>query len=444
MASSKNADLRSYLESVDRSALVDLVLELSADDPALHRRLSLRAATHGKPDVKELRRLVGGLRARGFLPYGRGFEYARKAAEVLDGLDSVVGSHPAEIGPLFLAAIQNITRTTEHADDSSGSIGDVLRRAVSGYAAVCRAAPPDPVRLATWLIDFQVAGPGWPDLPIGAFADALGARGLEAYRDRLAQLTGEDGRTARHLREEYLKEIAKDPDALVALYAEELPLAYRYVQIGATLRAAGRAEEAIVWLRRGLAEADRPDRRIDELLADVLTETAEFGEAADLRWKLFTGWPRPESHRALLDAAERAGTLAETSDRADVFLRERAKAGGHAADPLVEILHAAGDADGAWAAGTGHRCSAGIMWRLAVERAETHPAEAIPVFERQVEAEIDNKTKKGYAAAARLATELKVLHDRAGSAGFPDYLAELRHTHRNKPTLIATLNSANL
>jgi uncharacterized Zn finger protein len=437
-------DLRAHLASVDPAVLVDLVVELAADDPALYRRLSLRAATHGGPDVTELRRLVGGLRVRGHLPYGRSFEYARKAADVLDALDSVVASHPAEVGPLYLTAIQNMTRTTEQADDSSGSIGDALDRAVSGYAAACRAAPPDPVKLATWMIDFQVNGPGWPEIRIADFADALGDRGLKAYRDRLAQTPEDRAGTVRHLREDYLKVIAKDPDALVALYAEDLPLAYRYVQIGGVLRAAGRRQEAITWLRRGLTEADHPDIRIDELLADLLTETEAVAEAAGIRWRLFTRRPGPVSHRALLDAAERAGTLTETAERADAFLHERARAGGYAADALVEILRVSGDTDGAWAVAVEHRCGPGLLWQLAADRAETHPAEAIPVFERQAEAEIDKKTKKGYAEAARLLTELRTLHDRAGSAGFPAYLAGVRHTHRNKPTLIAILTRADL
>ncbi|GIF43001.1 SWIM zinc finger family protein [Actinoplanes xinjiangensis] len=437
-------DLRAYLEAVDRSALVDLVVELAADDPALYRKLSLRAATHGGPDVKELRRLVGGLRARGFLSYGRSFEYARKAADVLDALDSVAAAHPAEIGPLYLTAIQNITRTTEQADDSSGSIGDVLDRAVSGYAATCRAAPPDPVKLATWLVDFQVNGPGWPDIPIADFAEALGPAGLTAYRDRLAQAPADPAGTIRHLREDYLKVIAKDTDALVALYAEDLPQAYRYQQIAGVLRAAGRPAEAIAWLRRGLTEADHPDSRIDEMLADLLTETEEFAEAAGIRWGLFSRRPGTASHRALLDAAERAGTLAGTAERADAFLHDRARAGGYAADPLIEILSASGDDDAAWSAGIEYRCGPGIMWRLAVERARAHPADAIPFFARQAENEIDKKTKKGYAEAARLLTELRTLHERAGSDGFPAYLAELRHTHRNKPTLMATLTGADL
>ncbi|WP_433790663.1 SWIM zinc finger family protein [Actinoplanes sp. CA-252034] len=437
-------DLRAHLESEDGPALVELLLELAADDPALYRRLSLRAATRGRPDVKELRRLVGGLRARGFLPYGRGFAYARKAREVIDALDSVATAHPAQIGPLYLTAIHNIAKTIEQADDSSGSIGDALDQAVAGYAAACRAAPPDPVKLASWMIDVQVNGPGWPELSIADFADALGARGLTAYRDLLATTPDDNGLTIRQLREDYLKVIARDTDALVALYAEDLPQAYRYVQIGAALRAAGRKAEAISWLRRGLTEADHPDVRIDEMLAEVLTETEAFAEAAGVRWSLFVRSPRPQSHRRLLDAAERAGTLTETADRAEVFLHERAAAGGYAADALVEILRASGDADGAWTAAVKHSCGPGLMWQLALDRAETHPGETIPAFRRQVELEIDKRTRQGYVEAARLLTELRALHDRAGSADFTDYLATLRHTHRNKPTLMAVLGSAGL
>jgi len=50
---SRKTDLRGYLSSVDPAELVDLLLELAADDPALHRRLSLRAATSGDPDAAE-------------------------------------------------------------------------------------------------------------------------------------------------------------------------------------------------------------------------------------------------------------------------------------------------------------------------------------------------------------------------------------------------------
>jgi uncharacterized Zn finger protein len=436
-----SVDLRSYLSSVNPTDLVDLLLELAADDPALHRRLSLRAATNGTPDVKELRRLVGGLRARGYLDYSRSFGYAAKANDVLDALDAVATSHPKEIGPLYPLVIQHLTRTTEQADDSSGVIGDAIDRGVDGYAGVCRAAPPDPTELATWMIDFQVEGPGWPEIPVADFADALGPTGLAAYWRRLDDLSrspGSDEFTIRHLREEYLKTISGDTDALVAHYAEDLPQAYRYVQIGETLRDAGRIDEAIDWLRRGHIDADHPDSRIDLLLAELLTATGQHTEAVDTYWKLFTSRPDVDSHRRLLDAAERAGTLAETADRATAQLHERATRGGYQADPLVTILLAADNVDAAWAAASEYRCSPGLLFTVAGRRADTHPADAIPAYAARVEDLIDRKNRTAYADAVKLLNILRVLHHRAGT-DFTSYLEALKETHHRKTTFLAEL-----
>ncbi|GIF06862.1 SWIM zinc finger family protein [Actinoplanes siamensis] len=440
--------LRGYLHALGPDTLVDLVIELAEDDPALLRRLSLRAATHGETDVKELRRLVGGLRQRGFLPYGRGLDYARKASDVLDALDRAGESAPARIGPLYRTAIQHLTRTTEQADDSSGSIGDQIGRAVAGYARACRAAPPrDPAELAAWLIDFRVQGPGWPELPIADFAEALGESGLAAYRARLAELAGRhldpgDRWTVRHLLEQYLKVIARDTDALVAMYAEELPQSYQYVRIGETLRDAGRQAEAITWLRRGLTEANRPDSRIDSLLAELLTGQGEYAEAVGIRWRLFTELPDPQRHQDLLDAAERAATLAEVAERAAAHLHQRAASGGYQADFLVRVLLESGDADGAWEAAVRYRCSAGILYRVGEVRARTHPADAIPVLARQAEDKMTTGTK-GYPAAARIVTQIRDLHERAG-LDFEAFLAALRERHRRKPSFLAALDKAGL
>jgi SWIM zinc finger len=274
-------DLRSYLGAVDPAELVELLLELAAEDPALQRRLSLRAAVTGEPDVAELRRLVDGLRARGFLEYAASYSYARKATDVLAALETVAAAHPRIAGPLCRRALAHITKASEQADDSSGLIGDAAADAVAAYAAACRAAPPDQAELARWLIDFQLDGPGWPDIDITEFADALGPDGLAAYRAYLGELAaGSSGGgdrydhrrfTIRHLREGYLKSIEGDVDALVALYADDLPEPYQYPLIAETLIGADRAGEAVTWLERGLREADRPDRRLDDRLAELYT-----------------------------------------------------------------------------------------------------------------------------------------------------------------------------
>jgi uncharacterized Zn finger protein len=76
-------------------------------------------------------------------------------------------------------------------------------------------------------------------------------------------------------------------------------------------------------------------------------------------------------------------------------------------------------------------------------RAETHPADAVPVFARRVEDLIDRKNKSGYADAARLLKDLRDLHRRAGT-DFTGYLADLKEVHRRKTTFLAELTRAGL
>jgi uncharacterized Zn finger protein len=442
--SRRKVDLGAYLASVERAELVDLLLELAADDPALHRRLSLRAAVAGEVDPVELRRLVDTLRSRGFRDYAASFPYAEKADDVLDMIDKLVPTDAATAGLLYRRALQHLTKALEQADDSSGVIGAAAARALDGYAAACGAAPPDPVELAHWLVDFTLDWVGWP-VAIADFAEPLGDAGLTAYWEYLTRLhQSQPGRSAiTQLREDYLRTVSRDVDALVALYAEGLPEPYRYVQIAETLRGDGRVDEAVDWLERGLREAARRDSRIDGLLAELYAETGRPADALEAYWRVFTDLPEVKTHRALLDAAELAGKLAETSDRAAAFLRERATRGGYAADPLVTILLATGDVDAAWAAANEFGCSGPFMFAVADRRAQTHPGDAIPVYTRGIESAVAQTNRSGYAEAARLLAVLKELHQRAGS-DFAGYLADLKDRHRRKTALLAELQRARL
>jgi uncharacterized Zn finger protein len=452
--SRKKLDMGAYLRSLDPEELVELLLAAAADDPALHRRLSLQAATAGDPDLGELRRRVDSLRRRGFIDYSASYAYAAKATDTLAALGKVAAGHPEAAVPLYRRALVHITKASEQADDSSGVIGDAAAQAVAGYAAACRAAPPEPRELARWLIDFQLDGPGWPDVDIADFADALGPGGLRAYRDYLTELAAAGGSapadrwdhrtfTIRHLREGYLSRVERDTDALVALYAEELPAAYQYVRIAEALLRADRPGEAVSWLERGLAEADQPDHRIDAMLAEQYAAAGRFAEALDRHWRMFTARPDVRAYRELLDAAERADALAETGQRALAHLRQLAVRRSYYADPLVEILLATGDIEAAWTAALEYGCSPGTRFTVAQQRAVEHPADAIPLYTAAVEAAIDQKNRSAYAEAARLLIDLKAIHERAG-ADFTSYLTDLTTTHRRKTTLLAELARAGL
>jgi tetratricopeptide (TPR) repeat protein len=452
-ARGKAADLRRYLDSLDRTELAQLLYEHANEDPVLYRRLSLRAAASGdEVDLPALRRLVDGLRARGFVDYNGSFAYAGRAGDVLDTLAGLLPAHAATAGPLLRRALERIVKASERMDDSSGAVGDAAAHAVELYAGACAAAPPDPVKLAHWLIDFQLDGPGWPDLEVEPFRAALAEPGMAAYRARLDELHAAlpagtdrfDHRrfTVTHLREG-LARAEGDVDRLVAILAEDLSEPYRYVRIGEVLREAGRPTEAIAWVERGIRDASRPDRRLDDLLAELYHATGRGADALEARKRSFTSRPELSAYDALRRAARHVDAWPDTRGWALDILRAFAARGPYAADSLIAVLLDEDDPDAAWAAGAEFGGSPGVRLQLADLRARTHPEDAIPVYTAAVETAIERRDAQAYQEAARLLGTLKALHARAGDR-FDDYVEGLKETHRRKTRFLSELARARL
>ena len=61
--------------------------------------------------------------------------------------------------PLARRAVDRVTAALLYMDDSSGIVGGDLRELMELCARACRAASPDPVRLAAWLVALHVDGP---------------------------------------------------------------------------------------------------------------------------------------------------------------------------------------------------------------------------------------------------------------------------------------------
>jgi hypothetical protein len=109
----------------------------------------------------------------------------------------------------------------------------------------------------------------------------------------------------------------------------------------------------------------------------------------------------------------------------------------------VTILIAIGEIGQAWAAAQEFECSDACMFLLARNREKRHPADAIPIYAREVDDAIDRKDGYGYAKAAELLVALRDLHQRAGR-DFGAYLARIKSTHRRKSALMAYLANAGL
>ncbi|WP_410667275.1 hypothetical protein [Amycolatopsis sp. cmx-4-68] len=422
------SDLRPYLRTLDAETLADLLHAQAERDPELRHTLELRAATQSG-DVSEAHRLLDTAVTDGNV------EYTAKIGAVLDTLQRMLdaGSR-ADLAPLARRTVDDISEVLEQSGDHAGDLGDRLERAVELYARACTARPPDPEKLADWIVEVEFDGPGWPVLDLAEFATALGEPGLRRIKstvDDVLAATGPGHRrdVAERLREQ-LAEVLGDVDELVAILSAKPPRVDVSLKIVRVLRAAGRHSEAIAHAARALTHDKKPPEPDDE--------TAR-------RRKEFDAQPDRETYAALREAATAAGKWTVQRRAALARLRELAADGVEAADELVHVLLEDGRPDEAWRACVRFGASPPLKLELAEQRAADHPAETIPVFREHVEELIERKDPQAYTEAARRLKLLRTLHKRAGTPDeFTAHLAALVETHRRKTRLITEIRAARI
>lgn len=429
MRVSPHPDLRPYLRTLDAETLADLLCAQAERDPELRHSLELRAATQSG-DVSEAHRLLDTAVTDG------NAEYTAKVGAVLDTLQRMLdaGSR-ADLAPLARRTVDDISEVLEQTGDHTGDLADRLDRAVELYARACAARPPDPEKLADWILEVEFDGPGRPVIDLAEFAAALGEPGLRRIKSTVddvltANPAGHRRDVAERLREQ-LAEVLGDVDELVAILSAKPPRVDVSLKIVRVLRAAGRHSEAIAHAARALTHDKQPPPEPED-------ETSR-------RRKDFDAGPGRETYAALREAATKDGKW--TAQRRDALacLRARAAEGSEQADELVRVLLDDGRPDEAWRACVRFGAAAELRFELAERRAAEHPAETIPVFREQVDELIERKDPQAYQEAARRLKLLRTLHKRAETPEeFTAYLASLVENHRRKTRLITEIRAARI
>lgn len=448
-------ELADYVRGLDHGRLVDLVLDQASMDWSLAEalRAEARSAKGESLDTAEWRQRITVVFAPdgGFVPYGAAAEWAGEINEVLDTLDSMIDAgHPEAVIELARFAHRQADRAIHYVDDSDGWLTDISARIAEVHHRACLAARPDPRSLAEQLAELELTSEldGFRRAAF-AWSDVLGPVGIDEFR-RILETGAGPSDDHDSWKDEYVVSEARrgvalasgDPDELVEVLRPRLRRPDDYIEIADSLDASGREEEAIEWLEAGLqALGDRSwqSSKLRNRLAEVLRGRGEGERSVGVFWDGFVRGPSLETYRRLVAEAESVTSDRDWSDKAIDWLRGRVGEGRSAdAQALAGILLYEGRPDEAWQVARDYGCDDDMWLKLARAREDDHPLDAVEVYEREIERQIDTKTSQGYRAAVDLMARVRRLDERAGRPErFFGFIARVRAEHGRKRNLMA-------
>ena len=114
----------------------------------------------------------------------------------------------------------------------------------------------------------------------------------------------------------------------------------------------------------------------------------------------------------------------------------------HLTATIIEVLLFEGDADRAWQVASEHGCHQRLWMHLARAREQSHPDDAIPIYEREIESLIDTKNDAGYRDAVKMMVHIEsLLIDLKRPDAFESFAERVRTTHARKTNLMRRLTA---
>lgn len=473
-------DVREHLLAQDSASLVEIIMQQVLEDDRLRESLLMKVARQrpGGLDVATFRAAIDAATdSGGFIDY-------REAYGFTSGIDSVVESiaellksgHAAEVIELTEHALCRCEHALGHMDDSDGGMSPILERLQELHHAACLKAKPDPEVLARRLFNWEVEDQFDTFYHAAeAYADVLGEKGLAVYRklaqklwEQMPQLGPGDKRSydgSRHRVTSIMEALVKasgDVEQLVAVKARDLSSAHCYLDIAQRYKEAGLTDKAMEWAQNGLKAfvGEHPDSQLEDFLADEYHRRRRHDDAMALVWEQFSRHMHLHSYQHLKTHAARAKQWPAWRDKALTTIRssldkQKRESASQPKDPwrarswsrpvdhsvLVDIFLWEGDAEAAWRESQAGGCSNSLWMRLAETREKDHPADALAVYQRQIDPIVDGKNNDAYRDAARLIRKIRQLMAHIGrEADFSQYLDSVRRTHKPKRNFMAMLN----
>lgn len=450
--------IRDHLKQKGVDALVDMIIGLVEQDPALFRKLDSAASVPNEDDKtlgKRLRKAIeNATRTRQFVDYRAAPRWAANVDSILDTIAGLASGDRAGLAlELAERVIDRIEQAFEEIDDSDGHCGALLGRARDIHLDAVREVRPEPIQLARDLFTREFEDDfGIFDGTVGLYAGVLGEIGLaeyyrlasEAWEKSTPSASGrgqEEVSVNRHQLMrilDFFAERAGDVDRRIALRAKDLSSPWSYLQLAEFCLSQGRDEAALRHAEEGLwvFEDGRQDERLVLFAVERLSKAGRKQDAEAHLWRVFEKAPTFDLYTRLRELGGEAAR-----ERIVALLEQKQTRGErlgwqNPADLLIRIWIHEKMFDAAWAAVGKRESSLGAKAELAKASEATHPREALEVYAERVVGFVNTGGNSAYAEAAQLIAHMAALRSKKEQA---DYVLTLKARFERKRNFIKLL-----
>ncbi len=469
-------EVQQFLEQQEKSTLIRWMLDYAQREDDWRQQLFLKVASQ-RPQGLDLttfrRALRDAIAVRGFIDWDETSSYADGILTVFHSIQDLLDNHPDAVIELCESAIILLETALNSVDDSNGEVGSILEDFLDLHHQACDRAHPDPIRLAEQLFQSEMGSEfGSFSNAVETYADILGEQGLAHYHKQAESmwqefptLTSKDSYKWNYKRQklqrilETLANRRGDLEAVIEIKRRDLSNARTYLEIAELYLQDGQDDLALQWAESGLKAFERPDASLNDFVIEAYHRRGRIENAMELAWQGFTYSVTLRGYQKLKTQTERTNQWAIWRDNALAYIRQllqppkpstksskasqtsRFNVSSRDHSLLVEIFLWEGENDLAWQEAQAGGCSRQLWLQLAEGRKQTHPVDAIPIFQREIELFVQQTNNTAYANAITFLNKVHELMIRLNQqAEFQALVAQLRKTYKAKRNFIALLN----
>lgn len=447
--------LPSYLMTLDKQALVNLLLEQLKNDRNTLAELQIKAdLAAGKLNAGAIKKQITAATPlnRHLFDYARVRRYFATLDSVLENLQPILPDLPADKALAVIDyAFERIDRALQTIDDSGGFRLDALQRLSELHCHILAAAAMPPEKLVDYLYTLfnSPVYDLYPNIP-AAYEDILGEEGRQQFLthvreawDALPPLQERDWDKQsyyRHLRTPLEAQAQREGDGetLIELHAKTAVDFNDYLRLSKLCLQHDLPEQALVWRKRAetiLKKNYHGQKLLENNQIDIWLYHKEYAPVVDLLWQRFAKEPSVEHYRQITAIPDQkdskqnrsqAITLAEAATQnPNAWIRQVA------ANTVAELHLLFGQAEQALAVAETRKLKPELLVEVACANPK-YPERGLPLIYRSVRTCIDQGDNRHYRKAIDMLKQVHTLAGKKQQANFRAALNEILEEYKRK------------